>query len=248
MTDSQLIQTALASLLVGGGTYGAMRGIRDIGGPPAPVPNSNELEITLPSSKVPKPMLQHNKVANAPEDPNASIMEILARNASRFALPALAVGGGLYGGFQGASKVYDHFENKNIESEQEKAKQQYLQSLQKASVKVGSIQTPHVDKFLNGFIEKFAEQPGFLQKFLSASFGEAKNLGGEGLDAAGSLANEVGRNVAGTDLTGLALAAAGLGTLGVAGGTSYLAHRMDQNKEDAKRKTQLPTEIRLNVQ
>ena len=248
MTDSQLIQTALASLLVGGGTYGAMRGMRDIGGPPAPEPNANELEVTLPSSKVPKPMLQHNKVAETVEDTsNMSPGQLLLQGGLKYGLPALAVGGGLYGGFQGASKLYDHFEGKKIEDSQEQAKQQYLQALQRASVKVGSLNTPNVDKFLTGFIEKVGEQ-GVLGNIARAIGGEAQAAGKKLLDLFGDGVHNSSKWMANQDLTGLTMAGVGLGTLGVAGGTSYLAHRMDQNKEDAKRKTQLPTEIRLNVQ
>lgn len=245
MTDQQIIQASLASLLIGGGAYSGMRGLRDIKGPPVPEPGANELEITLPSSKVPKPnMLQHNKIA---EDP--SITETLARNAGGYMLPLLGIGGGAYAGFQGASKIYDHFENKNIEAEQEKAKQSYLASLQRASVKVGSIKTPNLDNFLSGYIDKVAnEEPGFAEQAWSATKGEIGNGISNAWDFITRKAQQGSQMVAEQPITGMTAALGGLGTLGVAGATSYLAHRMDQNKEEAKRKTQLPTEIRLNVQ
>ena len=248
MNETDLLNTALVSLLVGGGTYAGLRGIRDIGGPPKPKTLDNELEITLPSSRIPKPQPnQGMKYANDGFDPNAgkSILEILGRNAAEWSLPVVASAGGLYGGFRGASALYDHYQNKQIDNEKDEVKNNYVNALQHAGTKVGSINTPNVDKFLEACMDKTAE----------SMFGHIAGMVGGGMkDVAHNTyesfkdgANETMKDVAGSAPVGLAAGTAALLGLGTMGTTYYLANRLDENKEEAKRKSNIPTEIRLNV-
>lgn len=252
MNESELLNTALVSLLVGGGTYAGLRGIRDIGGPPKPKTLDNELEITLPSSRVPKPPANQGiKYANEGFDPNAdrSITEILARNAADWSLPVVAGAGGLYGGFRGASALYDHFQNRQIDKEKDEVKNNYITALQHAGTKVGSVNTPNVDKFLEACIDKRAED-GIL-----SGLGHLAGLAGAGVkDIAHNVyesgkdgANQAMKDAAGSAPVGLMAGTAALLGLGTMGTTYYLANRLDENKEEAKRKSNIPTEIRLNV-
>lgn len=241
MNDTSLLNTALVSLLIGGGGYSALRGINDLSGANKPKPLDNEIEITLPSSRVPKEKIGAEE----------GFLNTLMQNANQSTiLPALAVGGGLYGGFRGASALYDHFANKDIDNEKEEVKNNYLAALQKANTKVGSLDTPNVDSFIGGLLDKIAQEDevGLLGLLAGTAGDKLKSVGQQAWDGAKGLGNATMNSLAKSEPAGLAAGAMGLLGLGAAGTTYYLANRMDQNKEEANRKTNLPTEIRLNVQ
>lgn len=238
MNDSHLLNTALVSLLIGSGSYSALRGLQDLSGASKPKPLDNELEITLPSSRVPP----KEKFA---EDPNVGLT--LLENASKYALPILAGGAGLYGGFKGTSGLYDYFANKEIDNDKEKVKADYLKALQHANTKVGSISTPNVDAMIGGVMDKLAGLGDVFDhagKSLWAAGGETAKSGWEGIK---SLGHKGLNEVAGSDPVGLTAGVAALLALGSGGATYYLANRMDQNKEENSRKTNIPTEVRLNI-
>jgi hypothetical protein len=238
MNDTSLLNQALVSMLIGGGGYAALRGMHDLSGASKPKPLDNEIELTLPSTRIPK-----EKMAEGP-----SLLEDMVEGAKPFALPVLAIGGGLYGGFRGASGIYNHFANKDIDNEKEQVKNDYLAALQRASTKVGSINTPNVDNFIGGLLDKIAEETGllgYLGNTVGKGIGDAAHKTWEGAKNMGS---GLMHDAAKSEPVGLVAGLASLLALGSGGATYYLANRMDQNKEDNNRKTTLPTEIRLNVQ
>lgn len=223
--SSSLLHKALLGLLIGGGTYGGMRLLADI---PKTFQKTekpkSELELTLPAARMPKLAQDHSAIRD-------------------YLLPLLAWGGGGAAGFLGASKLYDIHQQNQLKKREQGVEDEYLRALQQAHQKVAALQTPNIDKFLEGLIEKTGE---VLQK-------EALNFSDPGIPAEGigefitNRAANVAHGVANTELGSAAIAAWLLGTLGTAGATYALANRMDQNKQKNKEQTMLPHDIRLNV-
>lgn len=247
MDDKSLLNTALVSLLIGGGSYAGLRGLHDITGAnkQPPVDNS-ELEITLPSSRIPKGG-QHNQFDKYAADgaaPDDSILSLLAQNASKYALPVMAGGAGLYAGFRGSSALYDHFENKSIDADKERVKNDYLKALQKANVKIGTLATPNVDSLIDGLLSKTA----IFDHLLDAAKHGAQDTGKAAIEGVGNMLHSGGQAVAKSEPVGLVAGLSALLALGSGGATYYLANRMDSNKEEANKKSSIPSEIRLNVQ
>ncbi len=238
--DTNYLNLALLSALVGGGLYGGARGLKDLSreGAPPPAP-TNELELTLPSTRMPQHQAGLPKLGSDADLP--PVGQHLWENTKQYLLPTLTAGAGLYGGFKGTSALYDMYANHNIDSEKEKIKQEYLRSLQIANQKVGSVQTPLIDKFLLGYIDKIAEE----QQGLGDWAGQKVD---SGMDWLKHKLYGVADHGAQAPITGMTGAGLGLLGLGAAGSTFYIANRMDQNREENKQKTTLPTEIRLNVQ
>ncbi len=236
--DTNYLNLALLSALMGGGLYAGARGLKDITREGSPPPTQkNELEVTLPSSRMPTHQMAMPKFA---EDP--TIGHALWENTKQYLYPTLVGGAGLYGGFKGTSALYDMYANHNIDVEKEKVKQEYLKSLQQANQKLGSVKTPLVDEFLLACIDKMGEEiPQPQAEGLSEYPKELWN----GLKGWG---HSLGLGAANQPITGMTGAGLGLALLGSAGATYYIANRMDQNREENKQRTTLPTEIRLNVQ
>lgn len=238
MNETDLLNTALVSLLIGGGSYTGLRGIRDFTKPTKTNEVDNELEVTLPSSRVPK--LPTVKYAET------SWWEDLISNGLSKAAPVTTAGLGIYGGFRGASAIYDSLQNKQIAAEKEKVKNEYLKALQHANTKVGSLKTPLVDKFLEGCLTKQAESA--LGHFLGLGSSVVKDVANNIYYDSKDSAEQMAKSVASSTPVGLGAGALALLGLGTTGTTYYLANRFDENKEEAKRKSNIPTEIRLNVQ
>lgn len=221
---SDLLRLALMGLLSGGGTYGALRLMNDIPeaakGPKKP---KNELELTLPASRIPK-------TASAEHSP----MDYL--------LPLLAYGGGAGAGFMGSSKLYDMYRRKQLENKEKDIEGQYLQTLQQAHQKVASTDTPNVDNFLNGLLSKVGEE---LQK---EGFLWENNISPENpLDTISNQGKHLIHGAANTELGSAAIAAWLTATLGAGGATYAIARKMDEQKEKNQARTNLPNEIKLNV-
>lgn len=219
--DHKNLGIALLSLLTGAGTYAGLRGYRAINETLNPVdPTPNQLDLTLPKSRVPK-------VAGFGE---------WIDNSADIAAPVAIGAAGLYGGFKGAQGIHSYMQNKELDEQREHVKQQYLAALQRAATKTASEEpsTPIIDNVINGFLDKKAEE--FLQQKFNDFVGGIKNVGERtgnavlGSDAAGYLGG-------GMMLTGGAAALA----------TYYLANRLDKNKAEANNKSQIPTEVKLHV-
>ena len=217
--NADLLRQALLGLLAGGGTYGALRLGREMGQAAQPPQKpKDELQITLPSSRMPKM--------------GADAMDYIAG-------PAAFLGAGA-GGFLGASKLYEMLKKKQIANEQQGVEQNYLHTLQQAHQKTAA-STPHIDKFLEGLIEKAGES---LKK--DAMFGVdfpsegvtdmVKHQGGNLLDSA-----------AHSDIGSAGIAAWLAAALGTGGLTYGIAKNMDNNKKRNQERSQLPSEVRLNV-
>lgn len=218
--DTDILRHALLGMLMGGGAYGGLRLMHDISGAAQkPQKSKDELEITLPASRLPKTA--------------AEAMDYLA--------PFIASSAGATGGFLGASKLYELMKKKQMAHEQKQVEDQYMQTLQQAHQKVGSVQTPLIDKFLEGLITKVGEdlnKQGFMGPDIPTEgiTDTIKHQGGKLLDSA-----------AHSDL-GAGIIAAWLGTALGAGGLTYsIARNMDKNKAKAKENSALPSEIRLNT-
>lgn len=246
MTDTQLLHTALASLLVGGGTYAGMRGIRNLTHGNKPFKAENELEVTLPSSRIPKP--NQNKYANDGDLDNQSLWSVIGNSAARSALPIAVGAGSLYAGFRGASGIYDHFQNKQIDEDKEKVKTDYLKALHHAGTKVGSVNTPFVDKFIEGCIDKVGGSNLLANGLRWLKEGPVGGSVSSAWDGVKDGFNSAAKGAVNSEAGSIGLGAMALLGAGAAGTTYYLANRMDENKEEARRKTNIPTEIRLNVQ
>lgn len=219
---------ALLGLLTGGGSYAALRGYRDIKNqlsPPEPE-NQNTLELTLPKGRVPK-VQEDIKYASF-----EGVKDFLTGSLD-YALPVGVGAAATYGGFKGMQALNERHNNALMDEEQERVKQQYLAALQRAATKTAS-ETPHVDNFINGLIDKKAEVIAEQFRGLLGSIGN-------GLDEAGdkALRSEFAK----------ILGAGGLLTAGgTALGTYYLANRLDKNKAEAQQKSNIPTEVKLHVQ
>ena len=208
-------------MLVGGGAYGAMRLANDI--PKAITPqdkNRHQLDVTLPAARVPK-------TAGAWDE---------------YVAPALSMGGGAAAGFYGASSIYEHLKKKQMENQMKNVEQQYLSTLQKAHQKTASLNTPHVDKFIQGMISKigYAAQDAFSHLANSESKVPWSELGRTELHDAGSglLHSALGK---------LLLGAGALTGLGTAGSVFYIHNQADKQKEQNHRNSTLPTDVNLNV-
>jgi hypothetical protein len=221
---TDLLHLALLSLLTGGGAYAGARGIKDLMGDNKPAePDKNELNITLPSSRLPKTANDETSVGS-------------------YFTPALTGVLGLTGGFMGASKLYEHIKKKQLDNQMKQTEQGYLKALQDAHTKVGSVKTPNVDAFLSGLIEKAGEA---LEKegFVTPEF-----LGNEGLgDVAGHQAKNMMNSFFGTEVGKMTGAAMLMSALASGGATYGIAKKLDNDKEKAKEQTTLPTDVKLHI-
>ena len=222
---SDLLRLALLGLLTGGGAYSGMRLMHDIPaaakGPEKP---KDQLELTLPSTRLPK--TANDAGAHSPLD---------------YLLPLLAYGGGATGGFLGASSLYDKYRQHELDNKEQDVEKQYMHTLQQAHSKVASVQTPNVDKFLEGLLSKVGEElqkEGFWGVDMPTE-GPVDTLTHAGKGAMSGLAH--------TGLGSAAIAAWLTATLGAGGATYAIANKMDQQKKSNQEKTTLPSEIKLNV-
>lgn len=222
---SDLLRLALLGLLTGGGTYGAMRLGRDIPNAGAkPERPKDELSLTLPSARLPKMAAQD-----------------IEHNFSEYLNPVLAWGGGAAGGFLGASKLYELYKQKQLAAKNKQVEQQYIQTLQQAHHKVAEAKTPLVDQFLIGLLEKAGES---VQK--EGMWGVDFPTEGP-LDTIGHQARNAAESFSKSNMGSAGIAAWLLTALGSGGATYALGRKMDKNKQEAQQKTQLPSEIKLNV-
>lgn len=223
---SDLLRMALLGLLTGSGAYGAMRLARDIPnaakGPEKP---KNELELTLPSARIPK----------TAEDEHSAIKDYL--------LPLLAGGGGVVGGFLGTSKIYSTVRQKELKDKEKAVEDNYLHTLQQAHQKVAEFKTPHIDEFLTGLVgmsgetfNKTAWVPGGVDM---PSEGPIDMITHGGKAALHGLAD--------TSIGSGAIAAWLVATLGAGGATYAIANKMDKQKQHNRDRTTLPSEIKLSV-
>jgi hypothetical protein len=233
MDNLALLSLAVKSLMAGGGAYAGLRYMDTLrNASTQPQKDKNELEITLPAARMPK-----------------------MGGYEEYLYPALVGGLGAAGGFQGASALYEHIKKKQIADKLKEVENNYLTALSQAHQKIGSVNTPHIDKFLTGFITKLAGPLDFLKNFYPEEGfieGAKRLLPGE-VPSAGIGAHMHGGiknlydGIAGTTLGKAGLASAIITAL-IGGGASYhIANNMDKAKNEANRQTTLPTEIKLNV-
>lgn len=210
--------TLLLSLLMGGGLYGAARGAKDIHNHLNPKPSpyaQQELAVDIPKDRM--------KMANLEEGQNPY-------GASHLVPQVLALLGGTGAGFLGASKMYEGFEKKRIDADNDGARQRYLQMLQQAHTKTANQATPLVDKFCEGIAAKIAQNgdlseiPGNFGHWLSTLPGKASE----------------------TTPGGIAASTLALLGLGSAGATYHLSNKIDQAKEDNRQKQTIPQYVRIN--
>lgn len=235
--DSNYLNMALASLLTGGGIYAGARALKDLNTTLNPTdPTQNELNITLPKSRIPK------KVDVGGVDKYANAMVDWLNGGMEYLAPTAIGAGGVYAGFKGAQGIHSAIKNKSINDEQEAAKQEYLKSLQMAAHKTASYKadTPNVDAFIRGIVEKQANA-------LTEDWSIMDSLGGIG-KSVGEGAKYLGNKFIHSE-PGKLSAAAVMGTTGASAlATYYLANRMDRNKAEAQNKSNIPTEVKLHVQ
>ena len=221
---TNLLNIALLSLLTGGGAYAGARGIKDlVAGNKPEEPDKNELNITLPSSRMPKVANEETGIGS-------------------YFNPALTGVLGLTGGFMGASKLYEHIKKKQLDDQMKQTEQGYLKALQDAHTKVGSVQTPNTDAFLVGLIEKAGE---CLEKngFVSTDF-----LGNEGVgDVIGHQSKNMLNSFFGTEVGKMTGAAMLMSALASGGATYGIAKKLDNDKAKAKEQTTLPTDVKLHI-
>lgn len=246
--DSPNLRLLLASALTGAGSYGLLRGYRSITGNTAAPPNQgNSLEVTLPKDKVPK------NIELMPKHGEHLDLAGFLQGSANYALPVAAMGTGLIGGFKGAQGLNTALSNKSIDLEKEKVKNDYLQALQRAAVKTAGVNTPHTDEFIKGMMKKADDgvwgtgpdgRPLDLFHGLMHAAGKGWDTLSEG---AGDLATKGGNALLHSKPAQLLGAGALLTGGGTAAATYYLANRLDRNKEEARQKSQIPTEVHLNV-
>ena len=207
MDEHQLLRSALIGLLGGGGLYAGMRLANDI--PKASQPPQkpqNELEVPLPQSRMKQGGWQDEMLA-----------------------PTLTGVGGAAVGFGGAAAIYDHLKRKALEKQLAEQEKGYMHTLQQANSKLANVKdTPNVDMFLEGMLNKVAEGIG--------------SLDGEGIFGAGKSLAEAGANshVGGSLLTALALL-----SLGTGGATFGIAKKMDAQKQQAKSQSTFPDQVNI---
>lgn len=220
-----LLNLALMSMLMGAGGYGGMRLLKDL--PDQAVPPEkpkNELNITLPSTRMPK------------------LAETSAFN--DYVVPTLTGLGGAGLGFFGASGIYERLKKKQIENQMSQVQQDYLNTLQQAHSKVAETNTPLIDNFIKGLISKVGEE---LQK--SAYWGEGyvptdfiQNQGTYGPIGQKAFEALTDNNIG--HLTKATMALLAIGSTGAAYG---IAKKMDQNRAESKEQSTLPTDVKLHV-
>ncbi len=232
-----LLNLALLSLLTGAGTYAGGRGIHDLVNKNTPKEEDpSTLNITLPEARMPK------HASSGVED---------------YIMPALTGALGIGGGFFGASSLYENYKKKQLKNQLTDVEQQYLNALQQAHQKTAEAKTPHVDNFIVGMfakigeaLEKHPEVVSLLkQDSLSKQAWESPDfMGSEGFtDSIVHQAQNAKDSFFNTEL-GKATAAAMLLTgMGGAGLTFSTARHLDNKDDDLKRKTTIPTDIRLHV-
>lgn len=232
-----LLNLALLSLLTGAGTYAGGRGLHDLVNKNKPKEeNPGTLNITLPEARLPK------QASTGIED---------------YIMPVLASALGGAGGFFGASGIYESYKKKQLNKQLSEVEKNYLDTLQQAHQKTAEAKTPHVDNFILGMLSKIGEalekSPEVMELLQADTFTkrawEATDfMGSEGItDALVHQTQNAKDSFFGTDL-GKATAAAMLLTgMGGAGLTFSTARHLDSKDDDLKRKTTLPTDIRLHV-
>lgn len=232
-----LLNLALLSLLTGAGTYAGGRGIHDLVNKNKPKEEDpSTLNITLPEARMPK-------------HASASVEDYIS--------PILTGALGIGGGFFGASGLYEHFKKKQLKNQLSEVEKNYLNTLQQAHQKTAEAETPHVDNFILGMLskigealEKHPEVLDILKKddINKLAWESPDFMGSEGFtDALVHQTQNAKDSFFNTDL-GKATAAAMLLTgMGGAGLTFSTARHLDNKDDDLKRKTTLPTDIRLHV-
>lgn len=220
---TDLLNLALLSLITGGGVYAGARGLKDLSKGPEDEENKNELNITLPAARMPK---------TAEEDTSIGT----------YFNPAITGILGLTGGFMGASKLYEHLKKKQLDAEMDKTQKDYMSALQQAHTKVSSCKTPNVDSFLEGLINKAGEE---LSK---TAYVTPEFLNGEGpADLVGHQTKNLFSSFFDSDLGKMTGATMLLSALGSGAATYGIAKKMDNDKEKAKKQTNLPTDVRLSI-
>lgn len=220
---TDLLNLALLSLLSGAGGYGGMRLLKDLPNEgKQPQPTKNELDITLPAARFPK-MANETSIGT-------------------YFWPAVVGLGGAAGGFYGASSIYEKIKQKQLEDELKSTNQDYMGALQQAHQKVASVQTPHTDALLEGLFTKIGQE---IEK---AGWVQPEFLGSEGpIDVLKHQVRNAGNTFFDSDLGKITGAGMLLAALGAAGGTYGISKKMDNDREDLKSQSTLPTDIRLHV-
>lgn len=225
-SDMSNLNLALLGLLTGAGTYAGLRGYRNITNQAAkPQQDANTLEVTLPKSKIPTGV----------DKEGSDFLE----NSLNVVLPGASAIAGMYGGFKGMQGLNSYFANNAVDAEKEKVKKEYLAALQRVANKTAAAaeETPLVDSFIMGLISKKATQTDMWDN-LAHSMGTTVKGG----------LNQASDSMLNSDLAKY-IGGGGIGLAGASAlATYYLANRIDKNKAEAQRKTNIPTEIKLNVQ
>lgn len=231
-----LLNLALLSLLTGAGTYAGGRGLHDLANKNThKEEDPSTLNITLPEARMPK-------------HASASVEDYL--------MPALTGALGLGGGFFGASNIYENYKKKQLNKQLSDVEKNYLKALQEAHQKTAEAKTPNVDKFIAGMLAKIGEAvekcPAIIDLMKKGNEKVAWEspdfMGSEGItDSLVHQAQNAKDSFFNTEL-GKATAAAMLLTgMGGAGLTFSTMRHMDNKDDDIKKKTTLPTDIRLHV-
>ena len=217
---TDLLRLALQSVLTGSGAYAGLRLAHNMAEKASPPEKpKHELELSLPKDRL--------KSAET-------------SSVSDYVLPAIVGAGGAGAGFFGASKLYSHFKKKQLDKDTTEAEKGYMHTLQQAHQKTAEKATPYVDKFLMGMIAKVGE--------LAAKEGSNVNFPTEGLlDNAGHGVWNAIRGAADTGVGHAAQAAALLTALTTGAGVYYIHDQMDRQKEQNKRNSTLPNDIKLNI-
>lgn len=222
-----LLNLALLSLLAGGGTYAGARGIKDLAheiNPPKP--ETNELEITLPKSRMPQPPMKSK----------------MGMEFSDMVATPIVAGGAAFGGFHLASKLYEKLKEKKLTAEKDKVEKDYLSTLMSAHSKVAESKTPYIDSFLDGLISKLGsemEKEGYVSPDFATDGGITDVPGG--LLSAGAnkfMHSDMGK------MTGAGMLLTALMGAGLTYGT---AKKMTDKEDEREHKSNIPSDIRLRL-
>lgn len=142
------LEAFIASTLAGGGSFAALRLLKEMSNQTQPKNQPGENENSL-SIDIPRP-----KIANA---------DYAAMNEGMNIPKLLALVAGLPVGFMGTKAIYDNVKQKQMQSEIDRANDKYVQTL--GSFKqAGSSETPAVDAFCAGLADVL-EKSGFAEGF-----------------------------------------------------------------------------------
>lgn len=222
-----LLNLALLSLLAGGGTYAAARGVKDLGQEIMPhKPETNELEITLPKSRMPAALPKQK----------------MGTDFSDMVMPPIAAGAGAYGGFHLASKIYEKLKERSLLKQKDKVEQDYLSTLMHAHSKVAEVQTPHIDSFLEGIVSNLGvalEKAAWTNPDFVTDGGILDVPSGVATNAAHGFMNSNMGKMTGATMLLTALMGAGL--------TYGTAKRMANKEDEREHKSAIPQDVRLRL-